>query len=102
MSAEDTVRILLARGTNGREPLDPKEWKRVKGRAAWVRETLAALLEAQQAMDDRCGNAVDRVPEDEFNRIFDEEQAKVDAIRAQIDAVIERDEWPKHLHFGGI
>jgi hypothetical protein len=30
------------------------------------------------------------------------EEAKVHAIRAQIDAVIERDVWPKELYWDGI
>jgi hypothetical protein len=30
------------------------------------------------------------------------EEAKVHAIRAQIDAVIERDLWPRELYWGGI
>ena len=45
---------------------------------------------------------LERLDEEEFERLFDEEEAKVEAIRAQLDAVIERDEWPRELYFGEI
>ena len=115
MSAEDSIRILLGRAATGREPLDAAEWKRAKARVAWVRETVAALIEAQRHMDvlaqsvrgtdeqgTRCSAAVDRVSEKEFSRIFDEEQAKVSAILDQFDAIRERDEWPPEIYFGGV
>src|SRR3954447_20373731 len=100
MSAEDTIKILQGRA--GKGELDPQEWKRVAARTAWVRETMAKLRNAQRAMDDRCDEAVERLSEEAFERLCDAEQAKVDAIRAQIDAVIERDLWPRHLYFGGL
>jgi hypothetical protein len=99
VSFEDTISIMLGRGVKGRGPLDPVEWKRVKARVAWMGETLAAWGEAQRQMHERCKASVDRVSEDEFNRIFDEEQAKVDAIRARIDAVVEHNRWPPELHW---
>jgi hypothetical protein len=46
--------------------------------------------------------AVDRLSEEAFERLFQAEEAKVDAIRAQIDAVIERDLWPPELYWGGL
>ena len=101
MSAEDTLRILLGRGATGQEPLGPVEWKRAKARVAWLRGAIAALEEAQRHMDERCGAAVDRVSEEEFNRICDEEQAKVCAILDQFAAIRERDEWPPEVYFGG-
>lgn len=100
--ARDSLRILLGRGGARQEPLDAAEWKRAKARVAWVRGAIAALEEAQRHMDDRCGAAVDRVSEEEFNRIFDEEQAKVCAILDQFAAVRERDEWPPEIDWGGV
>jgi hypothetical protein len=50
-------------------------------------------------MDDKCMEAVDRLTEEEFNRLCDEEQAKVDALRALLEDVIERDRWPREMHF---
>jgi hypothetical protein len=102
MSAEDTIRILLGRGAKGMDELDPSEWRRVAARTAWVRETVARLREAHQAMMDRWDAATGTMSEEEFERLCDEDEAKIAAIRAQIDAVIERDEWPKHLYWKDI
>ena len=102
MSFRDTIRILLGRGAKGHEPLEPAEWKRVAARTAWVRETMARLREAQRQMIERCTAAVEHLSEAEFNRLVEAEQAKVDAIRAEIDAVIEHDRWPPNLYFNGI
>ena len=101
MNSEDTVRILLGRGAAGQEPLDAAEWKRAKARVAWVRGAIAALEQAQRQMDERCRAAVNRVSEEEFNRISDEEQAKVCAILDQLNAVGEREEWPPEIVWGG-
>lgn len=81
---------------------DEGEWRRVRARIAWVSKTMAALRAAQRAMDQRCDAAVDQVSEEEFERICDEEQAKVCAILDQLHAVRDRDEWPRELHWGGI
>jgi hypothetical protein len=71
-------------------------------RMAWARKAGDRWLAAQLAMDERCGGAVERLSEEEFDRLFEEEQAKVDAIRAEIEAVKEHDLWPRHLYFGGL
>ena len=115
MSAEDTIRILQTRGNarsprtrsggahpSASKPLNQVEWKRIAARVAWTRETFDRWCEAQEQMDDRCGEAVEWLSEEEFERLCDEEQAKVDAIRALLEDVIERDKWPKHLYFGGV
>ena len=80
-----------------------------------ARGAIAALEQAQRHMDvlaqsvrgtdeqgTRCSAAVDRVSEKEFNRIFDEEQAKVSAILDQFAAIRQRDEWPPEIYFGGV
>jgi predicted ATPase with chaperone activity len=100
MNHQITIDMLLR--SRREEPLSPEEWKRIKTRCAWVKEKIAALREAQRARDERCGEAAERLSEEEFERLCDEEQAKVDAIRAQLDDVIERDEWPRELYWGNI
>ena len=97
---QDTIRILLGCAAKGLGPLDPVEWQRVKARTAWVRETVAKLRKAQREMGERCDAAVHRLDEEAFERLCDAEAAKVTAIRAQLDAVIERDEWPRGLYWG--
>jgi heme oxygenase len=69
-----------------------------EARMAWTRETAAALREAQREMNDRLDAVVMRVSEEEFNRLFDEEQAKVDAFLKPMRAAAEQDKWPRHLH----
>jgi hypothetical protein len=71
-------------------------------RAAWVRKTGAACRRAMREMDERLGEAVDRVSEADFNRLWDEEQAKVDALRQQLEDAAFRDLWPRELYWGGM
>jgi hypothetical protein len=97
-----TVQMLLLHGMTDEKPLSRERWNRITARVAWFRETSDAWLKAQHEMDDRCTAAVDRVTEQEFNLLFDAEQAKVDAIRAPLQAVVDEDRWPRHLHFSGI
>ena len=101
MSAEDSIRMLLAYAEQGRE-VGAEEWRRAEARAAWVRETTAALYEAQLERDKRCAEAVDRLDPEAFERLLAAEQAKVDAIQAQLQAVIDEDKWPRGLYFGGL
>ena len=71
-------------------------------RQAWAEATVAAMFAAQRQMDERCGAAVDRLDEEAFERLFEEEQAKVDVFREPLMAAAERDMWPRELYFGGI
>ena len=90
----DPVRTLIAAASETANRRD--------ARLAWVRATTAAWREAQRAMDQRCCEAVDRISEEAFHALFQEEQAKVDAIRAPLIAVAERDVWPSELYFSGV
>jgi hypothetical protein len=94
MTPENTIRVLLA----GASRLAAYR----EARAAWVKATAAAWREAQRRMDERCDAAVTRLSEEEFERLCDEEEAKVDAFRAPLKAVAERDAWPREMHWGGI
>jgi TorA maturation chaperone TorD len=94
MSFENTVQALLADGARAAECQ--------AARAAWVKEAMAAWEKAQREMDRRCDEAVGQVSEEEFNRLFEAEQAKVCALLDQLRAAADHDQWPKHLYFGGI
>jgi hypothetical protein len=94
VSAERWIGILLT------EAARPAECKEARG--AWVRATAAAWRKAQRAMDERCEAAAGRLSEDEFERLCDEEEAKIAAFRAPLLAVVERDLWPKELYVGGV
>lgn len=105
MSAGDTVRMLR----DGVVIDDPEQWRRVQARVGWVRETLAALEDAHQRLFAAWHRVFEALPDDiddeeleAMNLPDPPEQAEVDAIQAQIDAVIKHDRWPRHLHFGGI
>jgi hypothetical protein len=102
MSAQETIQELLRRGREGLGEIDPQEWRCVKARCAWVERMGEALLAAQRKMDDRCSAIVDEVSEEEFQRIFDEEQAKVDVYRVPLFTAAQRDVWPKELYWGGL
>jgi hypothetical protein len=89
-----TIKTLLAEAG---KPARLKE-----ARAAWAVETGNRLLAAQFAMDERLCAAVQRVSAEEFERLLEKEQAKVDAIRKPLNLAAERDLWPKELYSGGI
>jgi hypothetical protein len=91
---EKSVSALLAGAS---KPAEAKA-----ARAAWVRSTCAAWRAAMRAMDATCDAAAARLSEAEFEKLIEAEQAKVDAVRAEVDAVVERDVWPRALYFGGI
>ena len=92
--------LILASDESG--PLDPEQWRRLAARIAWAWDAADRCHAAMRALELRCFEAAQRMDEQAFNRWFDREQAKVDALLAQLDAVIERDEWPRALYFGGI
>ena len=98
MNFHGTIKML----ERGLRTDDAEEWRRKAARTQWCMEMLEKWWAAVQHQDKRCMEAVDKLSEEEFERLCDEEQAKVDAIRTEIDAVIEHDRWPAHLHFGGV
>jgi hypothetical protein len=98
MSLENSIHALLA----GLETSDREDWRRKAARVGWVKETAAAWREAQKRMDERCDAAVGRLSKEEFGRLCDEEEAKIDAFRASLKAAAERDVWPRELYWAGV
>jgi hypothetical protein len=105
MSAEDSIRALLA----GLETSDPADWRRKSARIAWVKDTVAALRAAQQKVDEAWDRMLEALPDhlgeeelDALNLPDPPEQAEVDALHAQIRAVIDHDRWPRELYFGDL
>jgi uncharacterized protein (DUF924 family) len=94
MSSKATIQALLADAGRSAE--------RREKRAQWARETSAKWREAHRQMDERCSKAVERLSEEEFERLCEAEQAKVDAIMAQLRAVIDKDQWPRELYWGDV
>jgi hypothetical protein len=99
MSFEKQIRALLE-GNGSSE--QARDLARKSARCAWVTATAAAWRDAQREMDERCGEAVGRLSEEDFERLCDTEQAKVDAARAPLQAAADRDEWPRELYWGGV
>jgi len=71
-------------------------------RAAWVRRTGAMWLELHHVLDEFLAEAVERMSEEEFERLCDAEFATVDAIMAQLRAAVDEDKWPREMHVGCI
>ena len=108
MSNDETIAALLAAAgqvAGDREQQDA----RIAARVAWVKERIAALKAAQQRVFDAWDRIFDALPDD----IDDEEleamdipdppeQAEVDIIHAELDAVRDHDKWPRKLHWGDI
>ncbi len=95
MTAANTIHALLA----GLEATDPGDWRRRAARIAWAKETIAAFRQAQEAMDERCLAAVGTISEEEFERLCEEEEAKVEVFRGPLMAAT-RGLWPRHLYWG--
>jgi hypothetical protein len=76
---------------------------RIEIRHAWARERIAALRRAHRKADAAWFRLI--APYDDWDEAdmpdlaLPPEQAGVDAIRAELDAVIEHDRWPAHLHW---
>jgi hypothetical protein len=94
VSAEETIAMLRG-GADGIVA-------RRAARVSWAKAATFRWADAMKEMDRRCGEAAETLDEEAFERLLDEEQAKVDAIRAEIDAVIHHDKWPRELYFGCI
>jgi hypothetical protein len=95
MTFKATIRMLRS------APMIPsaEEWRRKAARVAWMQQTTEALFAAQDAMDERCMAAVGKISEEEFERLCDEEEAKVDALFKVLRAAADHDKWPRHLYW---
>lgn len=77
---------------------------RIAARRAWVEQTIAAYKAAQERLDEAWTRIVDALPDDIDDEAVDHlpdppEQAEADALWDEIQAVIDHDRWPRHLHW---
>ena len=98
-----TIRMLKS----GMRTEDADEWRRKKARAEWGREIARARHAAQMRADAAWMHLMAALPEDATEEEVEAvppppEQAELDAIEAQIDDMMKRDKWPRHLYWGGI
>ena len=105
MSADRTIRTLLAAGTQEAEE-EQRGHARQAARRAWLRETFAAMLAAQERVGEAWDRIFDTLPDDlddeeleAMNLPDPPEQAEVNALYEQIEAARERDVWPRELYW---
>ena len=109
MTPDQTIRALLAGTAAGPPEEEARALERVAARILWFRGAIDRLQSAQQRVQDAWDRIFDALPDD----IDDEEleamdipdppeQAELDAIHAEIDAVREKDLWPRELYWGGL
>jgi hypothetical protein len=79
-------------------PSDPRQ----AARWLWVHETTLAWQEAMRRCDAAWCELVKDIPEDEIDDVEvpePPEQAEVDALWGQLNAVIQKDQWPRELYW---
>ena len=108
MNRKAAIDALLAAVAQGAGDDDRRD-ARVAARAAWALERIAALKAMQQRVDEAWARLFEARPDlladddDEREAIPDPpEQAELDAILAEIDAVRDHDRWPKQLCWGDV
>ena len=106
MTHKATIEALLAGATQGAGDQDRRDG-RVAARLAWVKERIAALEAAQQRADEAWFRIVDALPDDLDDDELEAtpsppEQADLDAILAELEAVRDHDRWPRELHWGDV
>jgi hypothetical protein len=100
MSAEDMIGMLQS----GLAGDDPADWRRKAARIAWVKKTIAELRAAQRRADKAWERMLARFTDDIADEELEDlplpaEQAEVDALHADIRAIIDHDRWPRKLHW---
>ncbi len=102
MTRKSLIESLLA-AAESRVDDEQRREARMLLRAAWAKGRIAALKAAQRRADAAWMRLLDSLPEDhdvERDPVPDPpEQAEVDAIQAELDAVRHHDRWPKELHW---
>jgi hypothetical protein len=106
MTPQETIRSLLAAAGEAADEQE-RAAARIAARVAWVHETMDALIAAHKKVDDAWSRIFEALPEDLDEEEVDAippppEQAELDAILAEVEAVRDHDRWPKHLYFGNL
>ncbi len=79
------------------EPADPCK----AARYFWLRRSADAWQDSNRRCNDAWGELVRDIPEELIDEVEPPpEQAEVDALWAQLNDVIQKDQWPRHLYFG--
>jgi hypothetical protein len=105
MPPNQTIHALLAAGTREAEE-EQRAASRQAARLAWLRETFAAMIAAQERVGEAWDRIFDTLPDDlddeeleAMNLPDPPEQAEVDAFYEKIEAARERDVWPREFYW---
>jgi hypothetical protein len=103
MTPEETIRALLAKAQAAAGEREQAE-ARTAARVAWVHETIARLRSAQERVEAAWERIFAALPDDLDDEALEAipeppEQAELDALHAEIAAVRDRDQWPRHLYW---
>jgi hypothetical protein len=108
MTTSQTIAALLA-AAGEKAGEQARHESRLAARIAWVKERIAALKAAQQRVFDAWDRILDALPDDIDDKELEAmdipdppEQAELDSIHAELDAVRDHDQWPRKLHWGDI
>jgi hypothetical protein len=103
MTPHETVQALLTAATQAAAE-DEQSEARKAARAQWASQAVAAFFAAQERVGEAWNRIFDELPDDiddeELEKLPEPpEQAECDALWAEIEAVRDRDMWPKELHW---
>ena len=76
---------------------------RIAARCAWAEQAVAAFMAAQERVQEAWTRILRELPDlddEALDQLPDPpEQAEADALWAEIEAVRDRDRWPRHLYW---
>jgi hypothetical protein len=103
MKPAQTIAALLA-GASRAATEALRAGDRQAARLAWARQAVAALKAAEKRADEAWDRIFAALPDDLDDEELDKipeppEQAEADRLWEEIEAVIEKDRWPKHLYW---
>jgi hypothetical protein len=104
--AAEWIGAMLARGADASAEIERMAARRV-ARIAWAEQAVSDFVAAQRRVAEAWSRIFDQLgeelDEDELEALPDPpEQAVADALWAEIVAVRDRDQWPRHLHWGDV
>jgi len=103
MPLTKTLRTLLASAAATAHDQSLIDARRA-ARAVWAKQAFAAFMEAQARVTDAWERIFDELPDDLSDEEVEalpepHEQAEAEALYAPIRAILDRDRWPRELHF---
>jgi outer membrane protein TolC len=102
MPPTQTIQSLLAAGQCAAAD-EEQAAARLAARHAWIKQAIDAYFAAQERVAEAWSRILDEHPDlddEALEQLPDPpEQAEVDALWAEIEAVRDHDRWPRHLYW---